>query len=162
MATATISTAAVKVTTDLGTAPYVGPSVAAVSASQHVTADVYHRINPYFYRLSELTETLKVKFKCKHTPLHSVAYASRDGESPSHSWSGTMKVSTNRTRRTAAEAVEQQRITVTETPTATVQRTIVCTFKVVERYNSRTQRWEKLPPAPGSSPACNLTFELTP
>lgn len=161
MATATIPAVAVKVDTDLGTAPDSGPSVVTVSAATSAAVGVYHRINPYFYRLSDKTEAVLVEFECEHTAQNSVVYAKVNGLPQSQSWIGSAKVDTTRTRRTVG-AVDHRPLTVTSAPSATVQRTIVCAFEVVKRYNSRTQEWEALPRAPKAPPQCQVTFDLTP
>lgn len=160
MATATISAVAVKVRTDLGTAPDVGPPIKTVSAAGSDGALVYHRINPYFFRLSDTTDTVQVLFECEHVPSNSVEYAA-NGTPQSEKWTGTTKVDTTRTRRTV-EAALHRPITITTAPAARVSRTIVCTFNAVKVYSNRTQEWVALPETSDDIPGCHLRFKLTP
>lgn len=156
MATATIRELAVKVDTDLGTDSDPESSLDTVSATD--ATEVFHRISPYFYRFTELTEKLRVEFSCKHA-ANSVAYG--DVSPPAHTWTG--KVVVDETRKSSdVEAATARPITVTEAPSKTVKRHIVCTFEILKRYNSRTQKWETLPPAQKPAPDTLVEFELTP
>lgn len=161
MAIATISSVAVKVSTDLGDAPDAGPAVSTLSAAQPAGFDVYHRINPYFYRVYEKTENVLVEFECEHMPANSVEYANGNGLPQSHTWAGSIEVDTTRTARTV-EAARQRQITVMSAPSTKVERTIVCTFEVVATRNLRTQQWDLLPPPTEPPPHCHLKFDLTP